>query len=72
MGEFQKYFGSMPWLAIPQGDKRKEMLSRRYGVEGIPSFVLVDGESGATISANARGSVMTDPKGLEFPWYPKP
>merc|ERR1711939_1243973 len=26
--EFAEYYGTMPWLAIPQGDKRKEALSK--------------------------------------------
>lgn len=71
MGEFQSYFGTMPWLAIPMGDPRKETLSTKFGVEGIPTFVLIDGATGATINANARGAVMNDPNGLEFPWSPK-
>merc|ERR1719460_1774699 len=40
---FKEYYETMPWLAIPHGDKRKELLSSRFGVSGIPSFVLVDG-----------------------------
>jgi len=71
MAEFQKYFGSMKGFhAIPQGDKRKEALSKHFNVEGIPTFVMLDAETGATINANARGSVMGDPKGEQFPWHP--
>ena len=70
--EFAEYYGTMPWLAIPQGDKRKEALSKRFGVRGIPSFVLIDANTGETISDNARGSVSNDPEGANFPWRPKP
>jgi len=69
---FQGYFGEMPWLAIPNGDPRVRTLSTRFNVEGIPSFVLVDGETGETISDNARAGVSSDPTGAEFPWRPKP
>jgi len=69
---FLEYYGTMPWLAIPQGDPRKGKLSKRFGVNGIPAFVLVDGETGETISNNARGAVSADPEGKEFPWRPKP
>jgi len=69
---FLEYYGTMPWLAIPNGDKRKGMLSKLFGVQGIPSFVLVDAQTGATINGNARGKVSSDPEGKEFPWYPKP
>jgi len=68
--EFQEYFGTMPWLAIPQGDKRKDILSTMFEVEGIPSFVVLDAETGATINANARGAVMGDKEGAAFPWAP--
>jgi len=68
---FLEYYGEMPWLAIPNGDKRKGMLSKRFGVQGIPSFVLVDGKTGETITTNARGNVSSDPEGKEFPWFPK-
>jgi len=70
-GEFAEYYGSMPWLAIPQGDKRKDALSKKFGVQGIPSFVLVDAQTGETINDNARGKVVADPSGAEFPWFPK-
>jgi len=69
---FKEYYETMPWLAIPHGDKRKELLSSRFGVSGIPSFVLVDGETGDTITTGARSNVGADPEGVEFPWHPKP
>jgi len=69
MQEFQEYFGTMPWLAIPQGDSRKKELSTLFDVEGIPTFVLVDSETGKVINANGRGAI-TDPR-AEFPWHPK-
>merc|ERR550514_2256815 len=68
---FMEYYGSMPWLAIPQGDKRKDKLSSMFEVQGIPSFVVVDAETGETINGNARGKVSSDPTGAEFPWRPK-
>lgn len=72
MADFQSYFAEQPWLAIPQGDKRKETLSSLYGVEGIPTLVLVDAATGETINANGRAAVGADPEGAEFPWPPKP
>jgi len=70
--EFQEYLGSMPasWGAIPSGDKRKNLLSRRFDVEGIPTLVILDAKTGAVINANGRGAVMADPDGAQFPWEP--
>ena len=71
MADFHSYFGTMTGFhAIPQGDKRKEALSKAFDVKGIPTFVMIDAETGATINANARGAVMADPEGANFPWAP--
>jgi len=70
--QFQEYFDEMPWLAIPPGDKRKGQLSKLFDVQGIPSLVFIDGETGETINANGRGAVSADPEGANFPWHPKP
>jgi nucleoredoxin len=69
---FGKYFGEMPWLAIPHGDKRKEALSSMFEVKGIPTLVLLDGESGEVINASGRSAVSADPEGANFPWHPLP
>jgi nucleoredoxin len=69
---FQEYYATMPWLAIPRGDPRKEKLSKLFGVQGIPAFALVDAATGKTINANARGKVTADPTGEDFPFHPKP
>jgi nucleoredoxin len=42
----------MPWLAIPHGDSRSEALSERFGVEGIPTLVIIDPE-GNVITTSA-------------------
>merc|ERR1711934_733322 len=51
--------------------KMKEELSDHFGVEGIPSVVIIDAD-GSVISKDGRGAIAGDPTGDEFPWYPKP
>jgi thiol-disulfide isomerase/thioredoxin len=48
---FQRYFGSMPWQAIPfdQLQLVKKQLNEMYGVRGIPSFVVLDAVSGQVV-----------------------
>ncbi|MBN4074027.1 redoxin family protein [bacterium AH-315-E10] len=46
----------MPWLALPHGDSRKNTLSQKYGVRGIPTLVIVDSDGGK-ITQNGRGEV---------------
>lgn len=47
---------SMPWVAIPFGSENKGKLSKKYGIRGIPSLVIID-PNGELISKNARGDV---------------
>lgn len=54
---FDGYYGEMPWLALPYEDRtRKDMLSDKYGVQGIPSLVILDG-SGKLITTEGRSEV---------------
>jgi len=69
---FQNYFGEMPWLALPYEDRDgKEALSKVFGVNGIPSFHIIE-HDGTVINNGGRGAVGGDPEGAEFPWHPKP
>lgn len=67
---FDEYFGEMPWTAVPYEDRdRKEKLSDFFEVRGIPTFVMMKGNT--VLNKNARGAVMGDPEGADFPWAPK-
>ena len=69
---FAQYYGTMPWKGIPIGDPRKEALSSMFEVQGIPTFVIVDAQTGETVTTEGRGMVDADPTGADFPWHPKP
>lgn len=69
---FDEYFAEMPWLALPYGDRAlKDKLSKKYGVSGIPTLVIVDAKTGELVTKKARGNVSKDPKAEHFPWKPK-
>jgi len=69
---FKEYSAEQPWLALDFADrKRKDQLSTFFGVEGIPSFVIID-KDGSVITKDGRAAVTGDPTGADFPWYPKP
>jgi nucleoredoxin len=71
-GAFDGYYGEQPWCALPFADReRKEKLSKKFKVQGIPTFVLVD-ENGETITTDGRDKISSDPSGESFPWKPKP
>lgn len=53
--DFKSYHGEMPWLAIPHdNEEEKDACSEKYSVTGLPTFVLVDGETGETITPDGR------------------
>ena len=56
--EFKDYHKDMPWLAIPYNNNdEKDACSEKYDVEGLPTLVLIDGETGETITDEGRGAV---------------
>jgi len=60
---FEAYFQSQPWLAVPFKEQGvKAALSKKYGIRGIPSLILID-EDGELLDADGRGKVMSDPTG---------
>ena len=68
---FKDYYKEMPWLALDYSQReQKELLSSHFGVQGIPSLVIVD-KDGSVISKEGRGAISGDPTGADFPWYPK-
>jgi nucleoredoxin len=52
---FDDYYGSMSFFAIPYSARdKKDALSKKYGVSGIPTLVLLDGK-GEKKEDNIRG-----------------
>ena len=47
-------------------------MSRKYKVSGIPTLVLLEADTGKTITTDGRSIVAEDPNGENFPWKPKP
>lgn len=72
--QFNEYMAEMPWLALPYADRaKKEGLSKKFDVSGIPHFVILDDTPERNIvNSNARNAVMADSEGAKFPWSPPP
>lgn len=54
---YQKYFGEMPWVAIPYGDSRLATIKTKFRVTSIPSLVLLDPTTGKILSLEGRDLV---------------
>merc|ERR1712204_117480 len=58
---FKEYFGVMPWLAVPYGERAlKEQLDKTLSVWGIPTLVICNGD-GTQYNTGGRRAVMGDP-----------
>jgi len=55
----QSYLESMPWVGLDFDADRVQELSRRYGVGGIPTLVVLNAQ-GEVVSLRGRDEVMRD------------
>lgn len=68
--DFNGYYGTMPWLALPFEDRdRKDKLSKKFKVSGIPTLVILN-DQGNVITKDGRGAVTDDAFIEKFPWTP--
>ena len=54
--EFEEYRKSMPWIAIPYGDPKRDLLKKEHGIIGIPHLVVMKAD-GTVIVPNGRADV---------------
>ena len=46
--DFEDYYGTMPWMAIPYSSTQRDELFEHFQIEGIPTLVLFDAEGNMT------------------------
>jgi nucleoredoxin len=69
---YELYRNEMSFPALNfEAREVKAKLSEKFGVQGIPTLVVVDAE-GKLITKKGRSIVSDDPQGENFPWTPKP
>lgn len=56
---FKEYYGSMPWLAIPFNDERREGYMGEQRVSGIPDLKIISTKTGKVIEPSARNHPLT-------------
>jgi len=66
--EAKKYFGHMPWLALPHDQESiKKQLFQDFEIEGIPTLIIFEADTGKLISADGIQRIFEN--GPEaFPW----
>eukprot|EP00475_Leptophrys_vorax_P012570 TRINITY_DN189_c0_g1_i1.p1 TRINITY_DN189_c0_g1~~TRINITY_DN189_c0_g1_i1.p1 ORF type:complete len:421 (-),score=146.00 TRINITY_DN189_c0_g1_i1:80-1342(-) len=74
VNSFNEYFHKMPWKAAPYASTRSECaeLMEKFGLQGIPSLVILDRETRQLITTKGVEQVYGHPDGAGFPWVPQP
>ncbi|KAK3016596.1 hypothetical protein RJ639_005869 [Escallonia herrerae] len=54
--EFDSYFSTVPWLALPFGDPAIKYVTKYFDVRGIPSLVIL-GPDGKTVTEQGRNLI---------------
>ena len=54
--QFNEYFGTMPWIAIPFDDDSKDQISDDLGVSSIPTLIVFD-KNGNVLDNDGRSTV---------------
>ncbi len=70
---FEEYYQGMPWLTLDYKEReKKNELSNKFDVNGIPTLILLDADSGDIICEDGRDQIQKkDKKGEDFPWRSK-
>ncbi len=67
---YEEYYKDMPWLTLDHKEQeKKDELDEKFGISGIPTLILLDGDSGNIICKDARDKIQNkDKEGEHFPW----
>jgi len=58
--QFSSYFKTMPWVAVPYDNQRKRSeISSTFGVNGIPTLIILSGANGKVKTFNGRDEVVS-------------
>lgn len=74
VSEFEAYYKNMPWLAIPTdrgAAQLKNGLAQTFGIQGIPTLIVLEAATGRFVTADARTDVQhgsANPKGVIQKW----
>jgi len=55
--DFSKAYAEMPWMAFKKGDPHVLALKNKYKIKSVPSLIVLDAETGRTISTRGRKDV---------------
>ena len=58
--EWKTHHQTMPWMSLPWGDERGDLLRAKFGIMGVPVLIILDATTGFVVSASARKDLKKD------------
>jgi nucleoredoxin len=59
----------MPWLAVKYSERDlQELLSNKFQIEGVPTLVVLNANTGMVLNTDAYSDCLGDAEGARFPW----
>ena len=69
---FEKNFAEMPWLGVPYKEEDlRSRLKQRFGINAIPSIVILDAKTGAMVADEGRFELQTNVESALEIWEKK-
>ncbi|UJR18210.1 hypothetical protein I4U23_005111 [Adineta vaga] len=67
---FNEYYKEMPWLTLDFKEReKKDELDQKFQIDGIPTLILLDGNTANILCHDARQEIQFyDKQGNQFPW----
>ena len=58
----------MPWMSLPFDDPRNNSLREKFEIQGVPALIVLDAETGFTVTATARKDLGKDVNEVYETW----
>ena len=58
----------MPWMSLPWADEHMNKLRAKFNIMGVPALVILDAQTGLTVTATARKDLKKDVTEVYAAW----
>ena len=58
--DWKTHHSTMPWMSLPWSDPRNNALREKFGILGVPVLIILDAQTGITVTATARKDIKRD------------
>ena len=66
--DFEQHHSSMPWMSLNFNDPKCNALREKFQILGVPALIIVDAETGFTVTTRARKDLKKNVKEVFDSW----